>query len=328
MIPLARRPAGTPKGSETSHRRALMAAAVSGAVLAAQQRLNGGLGDRLHDALGAALVSLCLAFAVSALIVAASPAGRRSIRAVAGVPRWQLLGGLGGAAMVSVGAVATPHIGVALLSVGIVAGQTSGGMLVDRVGLGPGGRHTLTPPRLGGALLCLTAVGIGLIGHGPHHAAVALVLLAVAAGSLASGQQALNGRMRHDTGNAMLAANVNFAVGAIAVVLVIVATGAVSSWPSLHTSSGSVWYLFLGGPFGVLVVWVASVTVRLLGVLRLSLAVTAGQLIGSLVLDEVWPEPGTSIGIGTVLGAVLTVIAVAVANLRTVPDDRDARRLS
>jgi hypothetical protein len=70
------------------------------------------------------------------------------------------------------------------------------------------------------------------------------------------------------------------------------------------------------------VVWVASVTVRVLGVLRLSLAVTAGQLIGSLVLDEVWPEPGTSIGISTVLGAVLTVIAVAVANLRTVPDDR------
>jgi len=32
---------------------------------------------------------------------------------------------------------------VALLTVGLVAGQTSGGLVVDRVGLGPGGRHAL-----------------------------------------------------------------------------------------------------------------------------------------------------------------------------------------
>jgi transporter family-2 protein len=95
-----------------------------------------------------------------------------------------------------VGAAAAPEIGVALLTVGLVAGQTSGGLVVDRLGLAPGGAHGLTLPRIAGALLCLVAVGISVLGEGAREAAPLLLVVVVLAGFAISVQQALNGRVR------------------------------------------------------------------------------------------------------------------------------------
>ena len=57
-------------------------------------------------------------------------------------------------------------------------------LAVDRAGLGPGGRHLLTPPRVAGAALCLVAVGIGVLGEGAREADPLLLLAVVAAGFL------------------------------------------------------------------------------------------------------------------------------------------------
>lgn len=297
-------------------RRALAAAVLSGSVMAVQLHLNGLLGDRLGSVLGVALISLLSAMGIAAVAVLVRPKARVGLRMVRQIPFWRGLGGLGGAAMVAVGAAAAPRLGVALLTVGIVAGQTAGAILVDRAGLGPSGRHLLTVPRIGGAMISFGAVAISILGRSAEHPSVLLFTLVIATGGLASVQQALNGWVGRELRDASVAALLNFAVGTAAIALVLAGGGALPriwtwNWPPIAQ-----WYLYLGGPLGVLVVGVAAVAVRTLGVLRLGLSVVAGQLLGGLVLDFLAPTPDSVITISTVLGASLTLVAVGLTGLR------------
>ena len=229
------------------------------------------------------------------------------------MPLWRRLGGLGGATLVAVSAAAAPVVGVALLSVGLVAGQTGGGVLVDRLGLGPGGRRPLTGPRLAGALLCLVAVGVSVIGKGARDAAPLLLLLVVLAGLATTLQQALNGHVRAATGDASVATLLNFLVGISALLLGLLGEALLDGVPLGALPGLDHWWLYLGGPIGVLYVSIAASTVRVLGVLRLTLTTIAGQLVGAVLLDLLAPSDGTSLSPFTVLGAALTLVAVTVS---------------
>lgn len=292
-----------------------LAAAVAGGVLIAlQQRVNGELKIALGDALLTALVSFATGLLTVLVVVLARPAARRAVGLLRRVPRHQLLGGLGGASFVAIGAAAAPEIGVALLTVGVVAGQTGGGLAVDRLGLGPGGSHPLTPQRLFGAAVCLVAVGISVLGEGARSASPLLLLLVVAAGFLVAVSLALNGQVRRLTGDAGVATLVNFVVGAVALGLGVavqaVAVGGldVGEWPGADR-----WWLYLGGPLGACFVAVAAVVVRALGVLRLGLAIVAGQLGGALLLDLAAPVSGQPVDVVTVVAVGLTFGAVALS---------------
>jgi transporter family-2 protein len=292
---------------------ALAAAVASGALVALQQRINGQLKTELGDALLTALVSFGTGLVAVVAVVLARPAARAAAARVRDVPWPQRLGGLGGATLVAVGAAAAPEIGVALLTVGLVAGQTSGGLVVDRLGLGPGHAHGLTAPRVAGAALCLVAVAISVLGRGAREADPLLLLLVVAAGFAISVQQALNGRVRRTTGDAGVATLVNFVVGTTALALGVLLSAAlagldVGTWPGPEQ-----WYLYLGGPMGATFVAVAALVVRLLGVLRLGLAVIAGQLVGALVLDLTLPVHGRGVDVLTLVGVALTMVAIGVS---------------
>lgn len=291
-----------------------LAAAVAGGVLIAlQQRVNGELKIALGDALLTALVSFSTGLATVLVVVLARPAARHAVRLLREVPRHQLLGGLGGASFVAIGAAAAPEVGVALLTVGVVAGQTGGGLAVDRLGLGPGGSHPLTPPRLLGAAVCLVAVGISVLGEGVRSASP-LLLLVVAAGFLVAVSQALNGQVRRLTGDAGVATLVNFVVGSVALGLGVAIHAAavggldVGQWPGSDR-----WWAYLGGPLGATFVAVAAVVVRRLGVLRLGLAIIAGQLGGALLLDLSAPVSGRPVDVVTVVAVGLTFGAVALS---------------
>jgi transporter family-2 protein len=67
------------------------------------------------------------------------------------------VGGFSGALMVIVTTKAAPEIGVALMTVAIVCGQSGGSLLVDRVGLSPAGQQPVSAPRM---------VGVGLAHRG------------------------------------------------------------------------------------------------------------------------------------------------------------------
>lgn len=293
-------------------RLALVVACLSGALVAVQTRINAALAVDLGDALLAAVVSFAVGLVAVALVVAARPPSRAALPALRQVRWWTFLGGFGGATLVAVAAFTAPRLGVALLTVGIVAGQTGGGLLVDRLGLGPGGAHALSGPRVAGALVCLLAVVVAVAGRGAGEANPLLLLLAVFAGLLISIQQALNGRVRRLTGNAAVATLVNFVVGLSALLVAYTVVGLVRGWSVQAWPDAAHWWLYSGGPLGATFVAVAAVVVRTLGVLRLGLAVIAGQLVGAVALDLTLPAAAHGVGAATLLGVGLTFAAVAI----------------
>ncbi|HTL22703.1 MAG TPA: DMT family transporter [Mycobacteriales bacterium] len=287
---------------------AVAVAVVSGALVALQQRVNGELAVSLDDAVLAAVVSFATGLVLVALVVAARRSTRARVRALRGIPWHWRLGGLGGASLVAAGAAAAPRIGVALFTVGLVAGTTLGGLAVDVVGLGPGGHHPVTPPRLAGAGIGLLAI-VASVAHGLHAANPWLLAAVVVAGCFVSYQQAVNGRVRAVT-DASVATLQNFVVGLSALLLGLalraVTVGvAASSWPG----PDRLW-LYLGGPIGASFVAMAAVVVKQLGVLRFGLAVTAGQLVGGVLLDL-----DRGLEVATLVGAALAMTAVAVSSL-------------
>jgi transporter family-2 protein len=285
----------------------LAAMVVVGALLGLQARINGELGTHLHSAIAAAFVSFAGGTIVLALLMGTRRAGVRRLRGTT-TRWWWWLGGLGGAAVVGGTAQGVPQVGVALVSVCIVAGMAAGALGVDAAGLGPGAREGVSRWRLSGAVLAVVAVLLGALGD--RHATVrpGLFALLFAAGAAAAVQQAANGQIRIAAGDAIVAAFVSFLGGTIVLALAAVATGQLDdgSWPAS-------WWLYLGGPVGVVYITLAAAAVRELGVLRLSLATVAGQLIGAVLLDVTWPAPGTSLRTATVVGTALTMVAVAIS---------------
>jgi bacterial/archaeal transporter family-2 protein len=283
-------------------------ALVTGAGISVQSYVNGRLGSSLGSGELAATINNVTGLAALAVIALATGAAPRALRRRGDVRWWQLLGGLGGALMVTAGAVAAPKIGVALLSVALVCGQTGGSLGADRAGLSPAGRRNVTPPRAIGVLIAVGAVALTAVGARTSPQA-GLIALAIVAGAAMAVQQAANGHLARVTGEPLFASTVNFLVGAIALVVVAaIATGlsAPHGWSAPAPE-------YLGGLIGVGAATSMLIIVSRLGVLRLMLAVIAGQALGGLAVDLVAPVRGESVTAATVAGVALTFVAVLVS---------------
>jgi transporter family-2 protein len=261
--------------------------------------------------LDAAAVSFGGGTLVLLLLVGASARYRAAARRLTEAPTvwwWWVTGGVAGAAVVAMTAEAVPSIGVALVTVCVVAGTAAGGLGVDQVGLGPGGRRPVNALRVTGAGLAVVAVTLGAVGD--RHASVRPLLFGglFVAGAGSALQQAANGQLRRAANNAWVAGLVSFAVGSVVLVMAAAADGDLAHrhWPHM-------WWLYTGGPMGVVFIVTAAALVQRLGVLTVSLATVAGQLVSAVLLDAVWPAPGTTLRAATVGGAVLTVVAVTIA---------------
>jgi len=210
--------------------------------------------------------------------------------------------------VVAATAQGVPQIGVALVSVCVVAGIAAGGLLADYLGLGPGGRRPPTWWRVAGAVLAVVAVTLGAAGDKHSVVRPALFALLFGAGAASAIQPAASGRIRGAAFDATVAGLVSFVVGALVLVAATLATRQLFGrhWPDK-------WWLYTGGLAGAVYIVCASAAVHRLGVLTVSLATVAGQLVAAVCLDAFWPAPGTSLRAATVLGALLTVVAVGVA---------------
>jgi transporter family-2 protein len=298
---------------------------VSGALLAAQARVNGELQNRLGGGSAVAVLVALVSFSLGTMwVVAVLLASRRARDAVRRwseykeqLTWWFFLGGIGGAALVSVSAAAVPIIGVALLSVCTVAGQTAGSLVVDEVGLGPGGKRPITRSRLLGAVVAVAALLLSTVGRVHGDFSPGLVLAITIAGFLVAGQVAVNGRLAVATGEARIAACVSFLGGTL---VLGVLTGIVAAADWLHPAAWphEPWF-YLGGIGGAIYILLGAATVARLGVLRLSLASVAGQLLGSVLLDVFAPTPGEGLTATTVAGVVLTFVAVVITATSRAP---------
>ncbi|MFL6124953.1 DMT family transporter [Actinophytocola sp.] len=295
-------------------------AALGGVALAVQGRINGQLGHQLHDGLLAALISFSVG---SVLLLVAAPilpntrAGfgrlRKALRDRALRP-WQMLGGACGAFLVTTQGITVSFLGVAVFTVATVAGQVVSSLPVDRAGLGPGGPQPITLPRAIGASLAVIAVIISVSDQGAVAASGGLwwaVLPAVAGCGLAW-QGAMNGRVRDAAADVVMPTVVNFLVGTCALLLAAVVDVIIRGWPA--TPPGQ-WWLYVGGPLGIVTIMTAVAAVRVTGVLLLGMASVAGQLVGAVLLDVFVPAAGGP-SATTLVGIGLTMVAVGIAAIR------------
>lgn len=296
---------------------ALLGSGLAGILVASQSRLNGGLGATIDNGILAAAVSFGAGLLVMVLAISLSPNGRAGLgRVRAGVrergfPLWALLGGLCGAFFVITQGVAVGVLGVALFTVGIVAGQVVGGLVLDRIGLGPGGRVMPTVPRMFGAVLAVIAVAVSAWTGLGEASGVALLILPLLAGLAVSWQSAVNGLVRSVAESAITATFVNFVIGTVALTVAAAVSVGLRGWP---TDWPGEWWWYAGGPLGCVFIALAAIFVRSAGVLLLSMSNVAGQLVGALVLDAVAPVPGRG-GSELLLGVGIALVAVVIACL-------------
>ena len=232
-------------------------AVAAGVCMPIQGRINGALGARLDDGLAAAVVSFSTGLVLLAALCLLLPAARRGLRRVVPAlrerkfPRWYLLAGCSGAFLVLSQAETVALIGIALFTVAAVTGQTVSGLLVDRLGWGPGGRSPVTGIRVISAVLTVLAVAWAvspkLILGGPTGAWLLPVLLPLAAGFLQSFQQALNGVQTMHYRSPWPATLINFVVGGA---LLWAAWGIKVAIAGVGNPLPAEWWCCLGGPIG------------------------------------------------------------------------------
>lgn len=299
----------------------LAGAVVIGALTATQARINGQLGLRLDDGFVAAAVSFGSGLVILAVLSAALPAGRRGVaqlvRGVRGgsIPWWMLAGGAAGAFTVATQGIAVGIIGVSLFTVGLVAGQIVCGLVLDRLGFGPGGAVAVTMPRVLGGALALVAVGISLAGGTAGSVPFWMLVLPFLAGMGVAWQQATNGRLRAQVGTPLTATMVNFLGGTVILVTAAIIHVAIVGAPQAFPTEP---WIYLGGAVGVVYIFLSAALVAYTGVLLLTLGTVVGQLVTAVVLDAVWPAVASpSLGQQLAMMAVaLLAVVVAVAPWR------------
>ncbi len=293
---------------------ALGGAVAIGVMTAVQARVNGVLGVEVDNGIVAGFVSFSVGLLVLVIVVPCIPSARRGVgrlwRGVRGgtIPFWMLLGGACGALTVSTQGLTAGVLGVSLFTVGVVAGQTLHGLVLDRIGFGPAGVVAVTPGRVLGGLFALVAVAISLGGDVLGTAPLWMLLLPFAAGVGIAWQAATNGRLAQRVQSPMTATLMSFIAGTVALLLAAVTSILFRGAP--HALPAEPW-LYLGGVLGFAYILLGAFIVAHTGVLLMGLGSVLGQLAASVVIDLVWPAasgPALWQIVGMVLVAVLSVV--------------------
>lgn len=292
---------------------------VAGVGVAMQSRVNGELGLALDNGSLAALVSFGSGLILLLLALTVWQPGREGLSQVRvalkerTLPWWSILGGLAGGFFVLSQGLVGGIIGVALFSVAIVTGQTLGSVVIDSKGLFGATKMPLTAPRIIGSLTVLLGVVVAASVWSEGSLALGWpMLLPLIAGITVGWQQAVNGRVRRVAGSSLTATVLNFFFGTLALLVVfavsLVFVALPSEWPG-------VWWLYSGGFLGAGFIAIQAFTVNRIGVLALGVSLIAGQIIGALALDWLFPVASSQITVWTITGALLAVAGSALVTL-------------
>lgn len=297
---------------------ALLGSGLAGVLVALQSRINGGLSQRLGNGYVTAAVSFGIGLLIMCAVLLLSRRGRSGFTRLRGelrasrMPGWALLGGAGGALFVLSQGLVAPLMGLTLFTVGIVAGQVLGGLFMDRVGLGPGGRIDPTPTRIAGTVLAVIAVALSAgLGGSADHGPVWLILVPVFVGAGISAQSMVNGLVRAASQSAVTSTFINFVVGTALLGAAALVSIGISGWPTNWPSEP---YYYIGGFVGTIFIAVAAMLVRTAGVLLLSMSNVAGQLIAAVAFELGAPLTG-GLTQGMIAGTAVALLAVVVAAL-------------
>ncbi len=280
---------------------------------AVQARINGVLGVRVDNGIVAGLISFAVGLLALIAVIACTPSARRGVGRLRDgirdrtIPTWMLLGGACGALTVSTQGLTAGVLGVSLFTVGVVAGQTLHGLVLDRIGFGPAGVVAVTPGRVLGGVLALAAVGISVGGDVLSTAPLWMLVLPFAAGVGIAWQAATNGRLAQRVQSPITATFMSFIAGTIALVIAAAVSVLVRGLPDAPPAEP---WLYLGGLLGFAYILLGAVIVAHTGVLLMGLGSVLGQLAASVVIDLLWPAQS-----GPALWQIAGMAAAAVASV-------------
>lgn len=280
---------------------------------AIQARINGVLGVRVDNGIVAGFLSFAVGLVALAVVISFLPSARRgALRLGRGIrdrsiPFWMLLGGACGALTVSTQGLTAGILGVSLFTVGVVAGQTLHGLVLDRIGFGPAGVVAVTPGRVMGGVLALAAVGISLSGDVLATAPLWMLLLPFAAGVGIAWQAATNGRLAQRVQSPIAATLMSFIAGTLVLAVAAGISVAVRGWRAALPTEP---WLYLGGFLGAGYILLGAFIVAHTGVLLMGLGSVLGQLVTSVVIDLLWPAQA-----GPALWQVVAMVIVAVGSV-------------
>jgi transporter family-2 protein len=203
-----------------------------------------------------------------------------------------------------------PIAGVALFTVASLAGQTGISLWVDRLGLTGGAKAAITKRRIMAAVITVFAV---LVSSWDRFAmsdfSILAIGLAVFAGTWVGLQRALNGQINSYSKRSFATSQLNFITGTT-FLLILLLIRSVFTDHSIMNFKTAPWWMFLGGSIGVIYIALSAHIVQHLGVLEFTLFSVGGMLIGSLLIDFVFPTKGTVISTYLIAGIALTYLGV------------------
>jgi len=299
---------------------AVLVASLIGAVVAFQGRVNGDL-----TAAGAGLVvaswfSYLGTLLTVATILLVTGRTRHTVALLRERASWWWFAiGLTGIPLVLSMAGGIPLVGIAIASVGAVAGQTVAGLGFDARGIGREVPLPLTVRRALAGLVALCGLGIAVVASGHVEASawtVAGIGLALfGGGALLCIQTSGSGYLTGVTGGPFIPALTTAIGGMVGITAVAAVSWSVGGLDGMTLPDAGRWYLYLGGPLGAAITVLTAWAVPRLGVFTLTLSVVGGQMLVSIMLDaqrtgEIpWP---------TVAAAAVVCAAVTLAMPRKI----------
>jgi bacterial/archaeal transporter family-2 protein len=132
--------------------------------------------------------------------------------------------------------------------------------------------------------------------------------VALLVGALITVQTGSNARLKEAFGEALPAVIVSSSLGVI--LLITVALGARTPWPSLPSLAATPWWGWLGGLLGAVYAVATVLLARELGAAPLTALIVTGQLVCSVVLDHFGWVGFTehAAGPGRLVGCLLMVV--------------------
>lgn len=281
-----------------------------------QSAVNGRLGEYVQDGHLAALISFGSGLVLMLVVIFA----RRSTRAsylslprhlARGTVPWpNFFAGMCGVVIVLSQGVSVGALGVATFQTSLISGMVISGVLCDRLGIGVEFKQALSAFRIVGAALAVLATVLVVSPNFEAPSVIAFAILPFAGGLLAGWQPAGNSTIGKLADSMLVSITWNFTIGFSALLLAFLIRLGLGQAQFVLPPT---WWMYLGGPLGLASIGLMALLVRKLGLLLLSLASTAGQLIGSILLDLAMPTLGHAIHPVTIAGTVVALIAAGVA---------------
>lgn len=303
----------------------MLATILAGTLSPMQSAVNGELGHWLNDGNACAVISFASGLVVMFFIIMAKKETRQQFASIPSliknrkIPLRNWFAGMCGAMVVFSEGASASALGVATFQTALISALILSGLLCDRFGIGVDEKKYFTSYRVIGAIFAVVATIFVVSPQWHSTSFILLAILPFMAGLLAGWQPAGNAKVAEVTGSMLVSITWNFIVGftILGIALLIrISLGHVS------VQLPDTWWMYLGGPLGLMSIGLMAILVRGLGLLMLGVASTAGQLLGSVLIDVLIPSLGNTVYFVTLVG---TVFALLGAIVTTIPDFKTAR---